>query len=386
MNMKKFIAVIMAVCIIGSTVPSITFNNSIVANAYINDSSGAVIDGLYYRTNSSYTWANLLGESFAVVYNTDKSAEEVTVPEKVTATAHYLLSGNVDETYTVKRINEGAFFKNEKIKKVNLPETINYIDQKSFTYAKNLEEINIPDGVTNIGTYAFAWCNLTNVKLPQNLTTVGDYAFGACFNLEAFEISETNKNFTVENGILFNKDISQIIVYPPAKTDDVYNVPETVKTVYSGAFLYAKNLKEVTLGEAVEDIGFSAFESASLDKLTIKNPECVINDKETTIPNTITICAPEGSTAQAYAEKYGNKFEVLEIPDVVIGDANGDNTVDLADATSIIQYIGNPDKYDLSEQGLANADCNGDGKVTGADALAIQKLEAGMIDKLPYTE
>lgn len=67
----------------------------------------------------------------------------------------------------------------------------------------------------------------------------------------------------------------------------------------------------------------------------------------------------------------------------LIGDANNDGTVDLADATAIIQHIGNEERYGLSAQGFANADCTDDGKVTGADALAIQKLEAKMITKLP---
>ena len=66
------------------------------------------------------------------------------------------------------------------------------------------------------------------------------------------------------------------------------------------------------------------------------------------------------------------------------GDANCDGTVTMADAAAIFQSLGNPDKYALSEQGLANADCSnpGDG-VTPADGLAVQKLNAGLIDALP---
>ncbi len=82
----------------------------------------------------------------------------------------------------------------------------------------------------------------------------------------------------------------------------------------------------------------------------------------------------------------GGTGEVVTPPttDILYGDANCDGTVDLADATAIIQHIGNEDKYGLSEQGLINADCYnvGDG-VTGADALLIQKLEAKMVDSLP---
>lgn len=67
----------------------------------------------------------------------------------------------------------------------------------------------------------------------------------------------------------------------------------------------------------------------------------------------------------------------------LIGDANCDGIVDLADATAIIQHIGNEAKYGLSAQGYANAECTGDGIVSGADAIAIQKLEAKIITELP---
>jgi mannan endo-1,4-beta-mannosidase len=68
----------------------------------------------------------------------------------------------------------------------------------------------------------------------------------------------------------------------------------------------------------------------------------------------------------------------------LIGDANCDGKVTIADATAILQAVGNPDKYGLSEQGVANADCSnpGDG-VTAADALAIKRLDAKLISKLP---
>ncbi|MDE6788025.1 MAG: dockerin type I repeat-containing protein, partial [Ruminococcus sp.] len=71
-----------------------------------------------------------------------------------------------------------------------------------------------------------------------------------------------------------------------------------------------------------------------------------------------------------------------------IGDANEDGQVDIADATAIIQHMGNPDEYALSEQGKINADIvnQGDG-VTGADAVALQLIEAKKIkqSELPIT-
>lgn len=66
------------------------------------------------------------------------------------------------------------------------------------------------------------------------------------------------------------------------------------------------------------------------------------------------------------------------------GDANNDGSVTIADAAAVFQVLGNADKYRLSAQGMANADCNnvGDG-ITAADAIAIQKFEAKIIEKLP---
>ena len=68
----------------------------------------------------------------------------------------------------------------------------------------------------------------------------------------------------------------------------------------------------------------------------------------------------------------------------LIGDANLDKKVSVADAVAILQSIANKDKYALKPEGAANADCfdPGDG-VTANDALAIQKLDAGSISKLP---
>ncbi|MDE5853966.1 MAG: hypothetical protein K2H19_02760, partial [Ruminococcus sp.] len=70
---------------------------------------------------------------------------------------------------------------------------------------------------------------------------------------------------------------------------------------------------------------------------------------------------------------------------ILMGDANCDGKVTIADATAIIQHLGNEDEYKLSEQGAVNADVidKGDG-VTGADANAIQAIEAGFVKQTDF--
>lgn len=68
----------------------------------------------------------------------------------------------------------------------------------------------------------------------------------------------------------------------------------------------------------------------------------------------------------------------------LIGDANCDGTVSIADSTAILQSLGNADKYGLTPEGEANADCYDPGSgVTGFDAIAIQKIDAKIISSLP---
>lgn len=59
----------------------------------------------------------------------------------------------------------------------------------------------------------------------------------------------------------------------------------------------------------------------------------------------------------------------------VLGDANCDGSVTIADAVAIQQYLSNAEKYPLSEQGIINADFDGNG-LTALDALEIQKMDA----------
>ena len=82
---------------------------------------------------------------------------------------------------------------------------------------------------------------------------------------------------------------------------------------------------------------------------------------------------PELKTDVSTSAVYGTTVSLQK------GDANCDGKVSVADSVAILQFIGNRDRYDLKPQGKKNADVNGDGSVTGSDALEIQKMDAGII-------
>ena len=64
-------------------------------------------------------------------------------------------------------------------------------------------------------------------------------------------------------------------------------------------------------------------------------------------------------------------------PTALIGDVNGDGSVDTLDAVKILNYT--VDKVTLTENQLYVADVNNDGSVNALDALAIQKFAVGKI-------
>ena len=121
---------------------------------------------------------------------------------------------------------------------------------------------------------------------------------------------------------------------------------------------------------------------------TTTKPTTTTTKPTTTKPATTTIptTTKTSTTAPVETEPVATTTASSDIA-TLIGDANCDGTVSIADAAAIYQAIGNADKYSLSETGSANADCcNPGGGITAADALAIQKFDAKLIEMLPVEE
>ena len=67
------------------------------------------------------------------------------------------------------------------------------------------------------------------------------------------------------------------------------------------------------------------------------------------------------------------------------GDANGDNSVDMGDTVSIMQSLANPNKYNLTDQGMYNGDVYNPGTgITNNDAQSLQMFFLGSIPNLPF--
>lgn len=166
----------------------------------------------------------------------------------------------------------------DAIKMLNMLNSINK-DIKNFdiqngilmSYNGCADIIKIPESVTRIADNAFhsASNNYKNtgiaiIILPSSLKNIDENAFT---NLLVpwlnFEISEHNEDFSVQDGVLFNKDKTLLIKYPIGKQELEYIVPHTVKQIAPNAFRYAMNLRKLVLSSSLENIGEEAITAVS---------------------------------------------------------------------------------------------------------------------------
>ena len=130
-----------------------------------------------------------------------------------------------------------------------IPETVVKIGDEAFFNCHYLTSISIPESVTSIGKTAFNFCNrLLNVTIPKNVTSIGEGAFAGCQNMTEIKVSEDNKYFTSENGILYDKKKKVLIQCPEAKSGEI-KIPKSVTDIGGLAFYYCQNLTSIIKGK-----------------------------------------------------------------------------------------------------------------------------------------
>ena len=153
-----------------------------------------------------------------------------------------------------------------------IPNSVTSIGALAFSGCTGLTSITIPDSVTSIGSSAFSGCiGLTSITIPNSVTSIGDLAFSSCTGLTSINVAPNNHNFSSEDGILFNKDKTALILYPPGR-QGAYTIPNSVTSIGDRAFSGCTGLTSITIPNSVTSIGSSAFVACTrLTSITIPN-------------------------------------------------------------------------------------------------------------------
>lgn len=191
----------------------------------------------------------------------------VKIPEKI-------------EGLPVVEIGSMAFFSNDKMTSVTIPETVTVIGSNAFSGCSGLTAVTIPSKVTTLDDSAFSGCTgLTKIEIPESVTEIGSQVFSSCKNLAEIVIPKTvtqiGSSTFRDTAWLSEKQkenpfvvVNNILVDAATTTGDV-TVPKGVTAISGLAFSGIRTLKSVVIPEGVKTIGESAFYNSGVTSVTV---------------------------------------------------------------------------------------------------------------------
>ena len=252
----------------------------------------------------------------------------------------------------VSAIGDWAFANNKYVETVEIPDSIKNIGKGAFYNCVKLQSITVPEGVTALSANTFEKClYLEEVKLGSKLKSIGDEAFYDCRRLRTLDI------------------------------------PASVKNIGEEAFTNCRSLTSLTIPDGVkklgdeDSVGYGMFENCkNLSWITVPASVGYINPDTFMGCGSLTICGEKNSAAQEFASNNNILFRVINEPDCMVGDINGNGTVSIDDATMVQKAVA--EMVVLTGTQTLAADADGDGVVNINDATMIQKYIAELVDHL----
>ena len=217
MKMKRFLAVLLALCLLLSYAPTGALAAETVASGTCGDTATWSLENGVLTISGTGMMANYDLEMAAPWFDYAESITSVVVEDGISFVGSYAFAElpNLTEATiadSVTFILEGAFFNCPALETVKLSAELDFIGDAAFRYCKSLKDLEIPDSANSIGKYAFHGChaftylklpegmpeipegmaescsNLTGVFIPDSVDKIGDNAFMDCASLEAVEI------------------------------------------------------------------------------------------------------------------------------------------------------------------------------------------------------
>ena len=287
--MKKVLSLLLSLAML------LTITSGLNFTAYADVQTGKCGDNVTYSLDTSTGVLTINGEGDMENYNYNNyeknpfykksNIKTVIIKNGVTSIGDYTFRDcrsltSVTIPNSVASIGDSAFYSCTSLTNVTIPNSVTSIGDWAFFNCTSLTSIIIPNSVTSIGDSAFKGCtSLTSATIPDSVTSIGDSAFYSCTSLTSIEVSGNNKNYSSLDGVLFNKNKTELITYPLGKTDSEYAIPDSVTSIGDYAFKGCTSLTSATIPDSVASIGDSAFYSCtSLTNVTIPNSVTSIGD------------------------------------------------------------------------------------------------------------
>lgn len=157
-------------------------------------------------------------------------------------------------------IGASAFQNCKKLLNIEMPNSIYQIGNFVFWGCLSLNNVTLSDNVVRIPSYSFRECSsLREFTIGKSVSEISDDAFPGCVLLQKFNVDAENKWYCSQDGVLYSKDMSNLIVCPTAYYSANFFVPDGVSKISDNAFYHCLNIEKITLPESLSEIGNTAF-------------------------------------------------------------------------------------------------------------------------------
>lgn len=161
----------------------------------------------------------------------------------------------------VTSIGHDAFMSCEKLTEIAISDGVTSIGTAAFYSCDKLTKITLPSSLTSIGSYAFEYCNsLSTIDIPASVTSIGYWAFEGCSGLTNINVDVNNLTYFSDEGVLYNKEVTELIVCPGGKSGS-YTILDGTQSINDYAFRYCRRLSKVEMPDSITSIGRAAFDS-----------------------------------------------------------------------------------------------------------------------------
>jgi hypothetical protein len=93
------------------------------------------------------------------------------------------------------------------------------------------------------------------VNIPTSINCpvigIGEGAFNYCTGLTAINVASDNETYSSQDGVLYNKDKTELVRYPAGKKDISFTIPDSVKKIRFLAFA-ENSLTSITITDSID--------------------------------------------------------------------------------------------------------------------------------------
>ena len=197
----------------------------------------------------------------------------------------------------------------------------------------NVQSVSLPEGLLEIGSWALANLQQRDLRLPESLTTIRDkglYCASAetlylpknvriieedglgLMTPETIQVDPDNPYFKVENGALYTKDGSRLLLMSVNSGIREFVIPDRVTSIDTGAFVNAYNLRKVTIGKGYTTVPQTrgAFGGYNLEEIQVDPANTGLRDIDGVLfskDGTILLDYPSSRAGSTYTVPEGTE-------------------------------------------------------------------------------